>query len=57
VQQLQPDVGLLFMSGFSQGTAGSPVSAMAMHGLVQKPFTERTLLERVNAALALAPGR
>jgi len=51
VQQLQPEVGLLFMSGFSQGTAGSPVSAMPALDLVQKPFTERTLLERVREAL------
>ncbi|WP_421121370.1 PAS domain S-box protein [Aquihabitans daechungensis] len=51
VLQLQPDVGVLFMSGFSQGTAGSPVSAMPALDLVQKPFTERTLLERVRGAL------
>ncbi len=53
VRQLQPQVGLLFMSGFSQGTAGSPVSATPVLDLVQKPFTERTLLERVRRA----PGR
>ncbi len=55
VQRLQPDVGLLFMSGFSQGTAGSPVSATPGLDLVQKPFTEHTLLERVHSALVLHP--
>ena len=51
VRMLQPEVGVLFMSGFSEGTTGSPVDSVADLDLVQKPFSERTLLERVRGAL------
>jgi PAS domain S-box-containing protein len=51
VRLLQPDVGILFMSGFSHGTAGSPVGSVEDLDLVPKPFTEHHLLERVEAAL------
>ena len=51
VRMLQPEVGVLFMSGFSEGTTGSPVDSVADLDLVQKPFSERTLLARVRGAL------
>jgi CheY-like chemotaxis protein len=51
IRLLQPDVGMLFMSGFNHGTAGSPVGPVDDLNLLPKPFTELALLERVQAAL------
>jgi hypothetical protein len=51
VQELQPDVPVLFMSGYAEPILDA--QGLAAHGmdLVEKPFTEATLLTRVRRAI------
>ena len=51
VHVLQPHLGVLFMSGFSHEMVGSPRLDAATTSVVQKPFSERTLLGRVHESL------
>jgi signal transduction histidine kinase len=52
VRQTHPEASVLFMSGYSPDLAGPGHSLPANTGLVQKPFTERALLEAVRIAIA-----
>ena len=45
---VQPDMAVLFMSGYSHG---APAGAAARESFLAKPFTEHELLERVRAAI------
>jgi signal transduction histidine kinase len=55
VRQIRPEAAVLFMSGYSQDDRGRQHAPAAGVTLVQKPFTEQTLLETVRAVIA-APG-
>jgi signal transduction histidine kinase len=52
VRQTHPEASVLFMSGYIPDLAGPGHSLPANTGLVQKPFTERALLEAVRTAIA-----
>ena len=52
VMQTHPEASVLFMSGYSPDLAGPGHSLPANTWLVQKPFTERALLEAVRIAIA-----
>jgi CheY-like chemotaxis protein len=52
VRQTHAEASVLFMSGYSPDLAGPGHSLPANTGLVQKPFTERALLEAVRIAIA-----
>jgi PAS domain S-box-containing protein len=55
VQELKPGVAVLFMSGYSQGVLGPRRALEDGVVLIQKPFTERALLEKVHSAMSLHP--
>jgi signal transduction histidine kinase len=52
VRQTRPQASVLFMSGYSPDLAGSGRALPVDVPLVQKPFTERALLEAIRAAVA-----
>jgi len=52
IQQMRPEVAVLFMSGYSQHVLGPQHALDDGVTLVQKPFTEQALLESVDAAIA-----
>jgi signal transduction histidine kinase len=56
VRQGRPQVSVLFMSGYSPDLAGPGHALPADTALVQKPFTERALLEAVRNAIATPCG-
>jgi signal transduction histidine kinase len=56
VRQTRPQASVLFMSGYSPDLAGAGRGLPVDTALVQKPFTERTLLEAVRAAIAAPCG-
>jgi CheY-like chemotaxis protein len=56
IRKLQPDVRVLFMSGYTAGLLGSQgVLEPGVH-LLEKPFTESVLLAKLNEVLS-APSR
>jgi CheY-like chemotaxis protein len=57
IHRWRPDLPVLFMSGYSAGVLGPQRALDDGIALVQKPFDERTLLDRVHAALVAAPVR
>jgi CheY-like chemotaxis protein len=52
VAALRPGVRVLFMSGYAQPVIGSMGDLAAGHQIVDKPFTEIALLERLRLLLA-----
>jgi two-component system, cell cycle sensor histidine kinase and response regulator CckA len=54
IRRIRPETAVLYMSGYSQDISGAR-RASAADLLVRKPFTEQTLLDGIQAALA-APG-
>jgi signal transduction histidine kinase len=52
VRQTRPQASVLFMSGYSPALAGPGLALPVDIPLVQKPFTERALLEAIRAAIA-----
>jgi hypothetical protein len=56
VRQARPGARVLFMSGYSQDVWGSRGVNGEDIRLVQKPFTERALLEGVRLAMTAPPG-
>ena len=55
-QAVTLQASVLFMSGYIPDLAGPGQSLPANTGLVQKPFTERALLEAVRTAIATPCG-
>jgi signal transduction histidine kinase len=55
IRQLRPTASVLFMSGYSPDLFGPKRAGTEGIALLQKPFTERTLLEGIRAAMAVAP--
>jgi len=55
VRQMRPQAFILFMSGYSPDLAGPGRALPVDTALVQKPFTQRALLEAVRAAI-VTPG-
>jgi FixJ family two-component response regulator len=51
----RPDLRVLFMSGYAQPTLGANGTFPAEADLLDKPFTEPTLLARVRQALEASP--
>jgi signal transduction histidine kinase/ActR/RegA family two-component response regulator len=51
VAPLRPAMGMLIMSGYTDGTLGAPEGESPAAGFVQKPFDPDTLARRVRAAL------
>ena len=53
VQSMRPDIGVLFMSGYTQGLLGPQgvLEPSELH-LIAKPFAEATLLSKVREVLA-----
>jgi CheY-like chemotaxis protein len=56
VRQTRPQSSVLFMSGYSPDLAGAGRGLPVDTALVQKPFTQRALLEAVRAAIATPRG-
>jgi len=54
IRQLRPTASVLFMSGYSPDLFGPKRAGTEGIALLQKPFTERTLLEGIRAAMAVA---
>lgn len=52
----QPDLSVLFMSGYSQGVLGSERALDEGVALIQKPFGQRALLHKVREVLATRAG-
>jgi two-component system, cell cycle sensor histidine kinase and response regulator CckA len=52
VTALRPGLPVMFMSGYSRDMLNPPHARAEGTTFVQKPFTQRTLLEKVHAALA-----
>ena len=57
IQQLRPEVAVLFMSGYSQDGPWSQRAPDEGTALLQKPFTAQALLESVRAVIATPPAR
>jgi two-component system cell cycle sensor histidine kinase/response regulator CckA len=55
IRQLRPTASVLFMSGYSPDLFGPKRVHTEGIALLQKPFAERTLLEGIRAAMAVAP--
>jgi FixJ family two-component response regulator len=55
LEAVHPGVPVLFMSGYSQGVLGPQRGLDDDVPLVQKPFSERTLIEGVHDALGSRP--
>ena len=49
IRELQPRIRVLFMSGYTQGILGAQGILEPGINLIQKPFTEAILLEKINA--------
>ena len=56
VRQTYPGASILFMSGYSPDLAGPGHALPVDTALVQKPFSEGTLLEAIRAAIATPAG-
>jgi signal transduction histidine kinase len=54
VSELRPQIGVLYMSGYAQAVIGPMGDLSAGHTIIDKPFTEAQLLERVAEALSRA---
>ncbi|HTZ27901.1 MAG TPA: PAS domain S-box protein [Streptosporangiaceae bacterium] len=54
IREIQPDIGILFMSGYTQGILGAQGVLESGINLVEKPFNEATLLQKVREALRAA---
>jgi two-component system, cell cycle sensor histidine kinase and response regulator CckA len=54
IRQIQPDIGILFMSGYTQGILGAQGVLESGINLIEKPFSEATLLQKVRKALRAA---
>jgi signal transduction histidine kinase len=52
VAALRPGIAVLFMSGYAQAVIGPMGDLSAGHQIIDKPFTEATLLQRVRQLLA-----
>jgi CheY-like chemotaxis protein len=51
ISELRPEIAVLFMSGYNQAILDGNGSAGSEDRLVEKPFTEPTLISRVRDAL------
>jgi len=56
VRELQPEVLVLFMSGYSEGVLGSHGGLDEGLDLVQKPFSERSLIEKIHSVRVAGAG-
>jgi FixJ family two-component response regulator len=61
VRQLQPDVAVLYMSGYAEGLLSAQGALEPGINLIEKPFNEKSLLRKVREILharqpALIPG-
>jgi signal transduction histidine kinase/CheY-like chemotaxis protein len=54
VSELRPGIAVLYMSGYAQSVIGPMGDLANGHSIIDKPFTEAALLERVGAALSAA---
>jgi signal transduction histidine kinase/ActR/RegA family two-component response regulator len=54
VTELRPGIGVLYMSGYAQAVIGPMGDLSAGHTILDKPFTEAALFERVAEALSRA---
>ena len=52
--ELRPGIPVLYMSGYAQAVIGPMGDLSAGHTILDKPFTEAALLERVADALSRA---
>ena len=52
VAELRPGIAVLYMSGYAQAVIGPMGDLSAGHTILDKPFTEAQLLERVAEALS-----
>src|SRR5581483_11504624 len=52
IKEIRPEVAVLFMSGYSQDVLGPKRVLDEGVALIQKPFTEQALLEKVGAIVA-----
>ena len=52
VGELRPGIAVLYMSGYAQAVIGPMGDLAAGHTIIDKPFTEAALLERVAQALS-----
>jgi FixJ family two-component response regulator len=51
IEELRPGRAVLFMSGYSEGVLGPQRVLHEGAALIQKPFNERALLEKVQTVL------
>jgi PAS domain S-box-containing protein len=56
LRELYPSVQVLFMSGYTEGLLSDHGVLEAGINLIQKPFTEESLLAKLREVIALAPG-
>ena len=55
VRELQPDIAVLFMSGYTQGLLGAQGVLEPGINLLEKPFNEASLLKKVREVLLARP--
>ena len=57
IQALYPSVRVLFMSGYSEGILSAEGVLETGINLLEKPFTEKSLLAMLREVITLAPGQ
>jgi CheY-like chemotaxis protein len=57
IRALCPSVKVLFMSGYTEGILSAQGVLEAGINLIEKPFTEKSLLAKLRGVIALGPGR
>jgi len=57
IRALCPSVKVLFMSGYTEGILSAQGVLEAGINLIEKPFTEKSLLAKLRGVIAFDPGR
>ncbi len=57
IRELHPDIGVLYMSGYTQGILGAQGVINAGITLIEKPFTQESLLCKLNEVLRAGSAR